>query len=116
MQAYTRFLAKQLFTVTDSAYRDKYFANIVFDPEFGLIEHLDATTLICNPHMFKAKAAKDPYTPIIDEAMTRPHRMEFLEAMAKEIDESKKHDTWEVIKRSSIQPVNGQQPNIIPST
>ena len=109
-------MAKDLCLFSGNHYRDKYLANIVLDPGFGLIEHLDPTTLIRNPNIFKAKATRDPDTPNIGEAMTGPHREEFLEAIEKEVDQLEKHGTWEVVKRSEIKCENGKYPHIVPST
>ena len=53
-------------------------------------------------NMFKA-GKKDKDSPGIVEALTGPYRMEFLEAMRKEIEELEKHGTWTIMRRCDIQ-------------
>ena len=55
-----------------------------------------------NPQLFKAKKGNDPDTPGIVEALSGPHRDEFLTAMQNEITELEQHGTWEVISRSEV--------------
>ena len=53
-------------------YREYFLANIVLDPEFGMIENLGPTTLMGNPQLWKAKKTQDPDTPNFGAAMTGP--------------------------------------------
>ena len=56
-----------------------------------------------NPYLFKSKKkGNDPDSPGIMEALTGPHRTEFLEAMKTEIEELEHHGTWKVIQREEI--------------
>ena len=55
-----------------------------------------------NPKLFKSKKGNDPDTPGTMEALSGPHRDEFLEAMRIEIAELEKHGTWTVMKRSEV--------------
>ena len=113
---YLRLMSKKLSRCAGNSYRENYIANLVLDPNFGLINYLGATTFIKNPYLFKIRATRDPDTPNIGEAMSSPYRHEFLVAMKKEIEELEAHDTWEIVKKDSIQPIDGIMPNIIQST
>ena len=57
---------------------------LLMDPEYGVIDGFVPDVLTNCPVLMKAKA-KDPDTPSLTEALTGPHRDEFLEAMRKEI-------------------------------
>ena len=52
--------------------------------------------------LFKAKKGNDPDTPGIMEALSGPHRNEFMEAMKNEIAELEHHGTWKVVKRNTV--------------
>ena len=54
--------------------------------------------------MFRAKKGNDPDTPSMMEALSGPHREEFMEAMQNEITELEHHGTWKVVKRGSLPP------------
>ena len=67
---------------TTATYDFRHMHALMLDHERGTLENV-----IPNCHFsFKAKATKDPYTPNIGQALSGPHRPEFLEAMDKEID------------------------------
>ena len=57
-----------------------------------------------NKGMFKSKTTHDPDLPNIKEALTGPHREQFIEGMTAEVEELAKHGTWEVIRRSKKKP------------
>ncbi|MEO0405215.1 MAG: reverse transcriptase domain-containing protein [Bacteroidota bacterium] len=116
VRAYAKVMTRNLGILSEQSYQEQYLINIALDPEFGLIENLGATTLLRNPQLLKVKAVRDPDTPNIGEAMSGPHIEELLAAMAKEIEELEKHNTWEVVKCSDIPKTEGAMPNSIPST
>ena len=111
------------FSQPHQVYQANYLAALAMDHTTGL---MDATMLspdyfTRNPFMFKAKKKADPDTPNIREALSGPHREEFIEKMALEIQELEEHGTWSVIKRKDIKEVElpdgtKELPEVIPST
>jgi hypothetical protein len=81
------------------------------DPEFGIMENLFPNAVSQVPWMLKATTS-DPDTPTLQEALNGPQRLEFVEAMAKEIQELEQHGTWKMIQKSAIP----EGANILPST
>ena len=57
------------------------------------------------PKNVQDKKGNDPDAPGIVEALSGPHRDEFLEAMRNEISELENHGTWTVMKKSEIPSV-----------
>ena len=108
-------MAHNLGILSGTQRRDHHLINMALDPAFGLIEHLEPTILIRNPQTLKVRATKDPDTPNLRDAMSGPHKTEFLEAMVKEIKDLEEHGTWEVIMRNEIPKTEGVLPHIIPS-
>jgi hypothetical protein len=105
-------------------YDVNYLAALAMDPHFGILDQfsdLPPDTLTRHPFMFKSKATSDPDTPTFREAMFGPHREEFLDKMLQEIQELEEHGTWDVMKKSDIQPIDltdgtTEMPEVIPST
>ena len=78
------------------------------DPHSGLMTSSDSLPpdfLLNNPKLFESKKGNDPDTPGIMEALSGPHREEFLQAMQNETEELEKHGTWTVMKRSEVPKV-----------
>jgi hypothetical protein len=101
-----------------------YTTALAMDPEFGILDGFSALSpdiLSRHPYMFRAKSTSDPDTPTIKEALRGPHREEFIEGMALEIEELSGHDTWTVMKRTDIKPSIREDgstfiPQVIPLT
>ena len=102
-----------------------YTAALALDPTYGILSGFSDVSpdfLNRNQWMFKSKTKNDPDTPGIREALTGKHRDEFIQGMANEIAELENHDTWEVIKRSEIEPAKNEDdgaetiPAVIPLT
>ena len=79
----------------------KYLYALLMEPEFGLLENLYPQAISQVATMMKGTAS-DPDLPSLQEALSGPHRTEFLEAMNKEIEELESHNTWKVIPKSSL--------------
>lgn len=90
---------------------NRYLYALLMDPEFGIMENLFPHAISQVPSMLKATKS-DPDGPTLQEALAGPQRAEFLEAMAKEIDELEKHGTWTVTPKASVP----EGANILPST
>lgn len=93
---------------TTATYDFRHMHALMLDHERGTLENVIANC----PFSFKAKATEDPDTPNIGQALSGPHRTEFLEAMDKEIDELEGHQTWEIMTKLSLP----EGENVLPST
>jgi len=89
----------------------KYIYALLFDQNFGLLDNLMPNVIGQCPHLMKA-SANDPDTPTLSEAMSGPHRDEFVSAMKAEIEELEFHETWKVLPRTSVP----KGANILPGT
>ena len=89
----------------------KYIYTLCFDQNFGLLDNLMPHVLGQCPHLMKASAS-DPDTPTRSEAMSGPHRDEFVAAMKAEIEELEFHETWNVLPRTLVP----KGANILPGT
>ena len=88
-------------------YNPCYTVAMALDPASGVMTDTSLFTPdFLNRHrmMFKAKKGNDPDTPGMMEALSGPHRDEFMEAMKNEISELEHHGTWTVVKRSTLPP------------
>lgn len=91
----------------------RYLYALLMDPEFGVMDNLFPDAISRCPALLKAsKANSDPDLPTMQEALSGPHRAEFLEAMQNEIQELEEHGTWDVIPREQAP----EGANILPST
>ena len=91
----------------------RYLYALLMDPEFGVMDNLFPDAISRCPALLKASKAKsDPDLPTMQEALSGPHRAEFLEAMQNEIQELEEHGTWDVIPRDQAP----EGANILPST
>ena len=78
---------------------------MALDPASGVMTDTSLLTpnfLNRNPMLFRAKKGHDPDTPNMMEALSGPHREEFMEAMKNEITELEHHGTWKVVKRDTF--------------
>ena len=64
---------------------------INFDDTTGTLDKCDPGNSFL---VYKATATHDPDNPTFKEAMQGPHREQFLKAMANEINQLQKHNTW----------------------
>jgi histone deacetylase 1/2 len=81
-------------------------------PVTRLIEVMDATLTAGDendfdsnsehPLLFAFAASADPDTMYLHEAMRQPDRLQFIEAMKKEVEDHTKNKNWRVVRRSSI--------------
>jgi Reverse transcriptase (RNA-dependent DNA polymerase) len=90
---------------------NRYLYALLMDPEFGIMENIFPHAISQVPSMLKATKS-DPDCPTLQEALAGPQREEFLEAMAKEIEELEQHGTWTVTQKSAVP----EGANILPST
>lgn len=90
----------------------RYILALLTDADHGTLEGLPPWIMGEYSSAMKASKAHDPDTPTYHEALSGPHRQEFQEAMAKEIQELEEHGTWKVIERSSLP----RGANVLPST
>ena len=72
---------------------------LLMDPEYGVVENFMPHTAHHASHMLKASSKSDPDTPNLSEALRRPCREEFMEAMQVEIEALEKHSTWKLVRR-----------------
>ena len=109
--------------VSSNQFNHCYAFALAFDPTSGIVENPNSLApdfFLRNPNLFKA-GKKDADTPGMMEALSGPHREEFMEAMKQEILELESHGTWTVMKRADI-PEKQQQdgttvkPQILQST
>ena len=99
------FKVSALLSLTTSRGNSNYLFALAMDPHAGIITSSDSLPpdfFLNNPKLFKSKKGDDPDTPGIMEALSGPHRDEFLEAMRNEIAELEGHGTWTVMKRSEV--------------
>jgi hypothetical protein len=94
-----------------STFNYDYIYALLLDTEFGLMEGMYPHVLTQCPQLLKSQK-QDPDYPTLGEALSGPHREEFLEAMRKEIEELEEHGTWQIIARKDM-PAGS---NILPST
>jgi hypothetical protein len=81
-------------------------------PVTRLIEVMDATltagdendfdTNAEHPLLFAFSASADPDTMYLHEAMRQPGRLQFIEAMRKEVSDHTKNKNWSIVHRSNI--------------
>ena len=88
--------------------QDRYFHAMLLDKEFGTVENFTMGSSFA----FTARKGNDPDTPTFNEAMSGPHREQFIKAMYKEIKTLEKLKTWNVIQKSDV-PTDQK---VIPST
>ena len=98
---------KGLLFSTSKTYDYCYIYALMMDHDRGTLEGMIPNF----PFSFKA-STHDPDTSNIGDALSGPHREQFLEAMEKEVQELEGHNRWEVLKRSSLP----EGANILPST
>ena len=79
----------------------RYIHALLLSPDYGMVEWFLPYALAENPHLLKS-SQHDPDTPDFHEAMSGPHREEFVEAMENEIKELEAHNTWTVVSRSLL--------------
>jgi hypothetical protein len=110
---YSTIMASTL-TYGQNSYVDhKYLYALLMDPELGVMDNMFPDAISRCPSLLKASKSKsDPDLPTMHEALSGPHRAEFLEAMRTEIQELEDHDTWTVISRNQVP----EGANILPST
>ena len=80
-----------LFSGTRASCDLNYHVALALDPEFGVLDQFTSLSpdfMIRHPGAFKAQTkGNDPDTPNIVQALSGPHREEFLEAMKIELEE-----------------------------
>ena len=87
------------------------FLNLTLDHKMGTFDSITLHAWMHNPHVLKA-GKHDPDSPKLHEALSGAHRDAFMKAMEAEIADLQKHETWQVVKRSSV-PEGAQ---ILPGT
>ena len=89
-------------------YDYRYIHSLLLDTGTGIMDNVIPHC----PYTYKAKSSNDPDTPNIGQALTGVYRVEFLEAMRKEITELEGYSTWTIIGRNSLP----EGANVLPST
>ena len=90
----------------------RYIMALLTDIDFGALDTVHPGINQC-PHALTGKSKKnDPDAPTWNEAMTGPHRDDFLAEMEQEIKNLEAIDTWQVIPKSQLR----RDARILPST
>ena len=88
-----------------------YIHALLLDQDHGVMDSLLPQVMEKHHSLLKTNK-RNSDVPTLYEALTRPHREEFLEAMCKEIEELEDHGTWTVVRRDSLDAGT----HVIPST
>ncbi len=111
VSAYVSLLLRNIKPYPSTHYNLRYLLALIVDPDTGLYEGMHPTALTMYPNILKA-TTPDPDTPTLTEALSSPHREEFLVAMRKEIQQLENHKTWRIMDRSKLP----KGINVLPST
>ena len=84
---------------------------LLTDPDYVIVDAMLLHVQNQMSHLFKANKS-DPDSPNLGEALRGPHSEDFLEAMKSEIISLEEHDTWTVIRKTSVP----EGANVLPGT